>query len=190
MNDLTASVVNALATALETALAAALLNVPVRRGEPVQSDGDERQEWITPSIVILPSTETPDQAALGYQIWKEVDPSPDDNDKIRMIWSRGSIDLGLDLWLYTATKTDRAPISVVISSVLNPFRSDKMPADLELTLADHYSAKARVMTLAKQTRDENTAAAGYAAFMWRLNASALVLNHVDVDKTTRLIELS
>lgn len=190
MNDLTASVVNALATALETALTAASLDVPVRRGEPVQSDGDERQEWTTPAIVILPSTETPDNAQIGYNLWREVDPSPDDSSKIRMIWSRGTVDLGLDLWLYTATKTDRAPISVVISSVLNPFRSDKMPGDLELTLADHYGSKARVMTLAKQTRDENTAAAGYAAYLWRLNASALILNHVDVDKTTRLIEMS
>lgn len=188
MDELSAAIVDALATRLEAAFTAAALDVAVYRGASVDASGDARLMYDEPCVVLLPGNQQDEGGLLGSTLQREIDPSPDDPTKIRMIWLRGFRSLDLDLWIYTQTKTARDAIAPSIRAALLPYGVDHMPRSLMLTLSDLYSSKARLDVLSEQSRDESGGGDGYAAYLIRLRASFGLLDHHDVARATRTVE--
>lgn len=177
MIDVETHVIDALATALETALSPAYPDAVVRRGPEVRGDGDARAELTFPTLALSWSdaVETPD-----VSIYKEIEI---DADNVRVVWRRARLELPVDLWIYTATKTQRLDVLNKIREVLYPF-IDGEPRDLWLELTDYYDARARYYSERPSNRDDQSASEGYATALIRVRAATSLLHHQDYEKHT------
>lgn len=161
--------INALALALEAAAATAAVSVVVRRGSTVGS-GDERETFQNPVIELAYSVS---EREYSGDLWKTEDVAPASK---AMFWRRDRVELPVNLWIQSPTKTERAPLLEVIKSVFFPI-VDGMPADAILSpeAGVNHDYKLRVMPGRITNRDEQSAQDGYATAVW---TAALVTSEI------------
>jgi len=189
--EIVTDVLHGLATRLETALAVAGLVCEVHRGSPVVRAGAQfnsaaEAAFLAPLIVILPGAAERTSAGRA-EVYSVIDPSPDDAAQTRIIWRRARVELALELFLYTPSKTAREPIARVVESVLEPLELGE-PRDLSLVLPSSYNALARCWVEGYETRDQELRAEEIACALWRLRAAASLLEHADRIRITNSVE--
>lgn len=189
MHRISDIVVDALATAIESAYLARVPAIEMRvdRGVPVQGDGDARFRFEVPAFSITAGeVSTENVGARQY-----VDQVDDDPDTVRITWRRGYATIPLQLDFYTADKTDRYELIGVVESLFLPLDENgaPLPEGLRLELVEHFDAVCRIVVESTATNDDEGADQGYARAVWQLEASTSILEQTTHTRYTRDVDV-
>ena len=181
--DLDARMIDALASAIETAAAAVPLPLTVRRGWSVSS-GDSAAGFTLPAVGLDYSSSA---RVVDRSLWKSAE---EQAGKLALYWRLERVTLPVDLWIETETKTEREAVLAVLQSVVYQLR-DGIPADAELALADNANHKypVRVMTGDPRTQDDRSAPDGFASAVWPLELVTALIQRFEDDTKTQNISV-
>lgn len=171
IGSMTERIVNTLALAYEELMGETWT---VERGEPVDFDGDERDQIKFPTIAIIPGNEEREDSK------KIISETLLDNGKWRVLWRREILTLPLQVHIYTKTKEDRIAAAGSFEGIFYTMTERGRPDDLELVIPDYYGVKVRFIPGNKLTTDARSGDSGYASAMLRVSAHTISVQSHDV----------